>query len=161
MVWKVWRSFCHRMFWTATEISPVCLCSRRLLNQFRVFFRMRQFLQNRLNTSASKICTQTLSSLNFSFSKLQSAHSLSHKHRIVTETEVPHTNCDQILTLPKISTTCALLEITANTPQGDRRGGSRSRFKIRKKTKRNQNNQKNAQFLNLRLPKQQDHSTEP
>jgi hypothetical protein len=134
-VWKVRRSFCHRMFWTATEISPVRLCSRRLLNQFRVFFRLRQFLQNRLNTSASKICTQTLSSLNFSFSKLQSAHSLSHKHRIVTETEVPHTNCDQILTLPKINTTCALLEITANTPQGDRRGGSRSRFKIRGKKK--------------------------
>jgi hypothetical protein len=99
------------------------------------------------------------------FSKLQSAHSLSHQHRIVTESEVPHTNCEQILTLPKISTTCSLLEITVNTAQGDRRGGSRSRFKIRKKqnekTKRNQNNQKNAQFLNLRLPKQQDHSTEP
>ncbi len=141
MVWKVWSSFCHRMFWTATEISPVCLCNRRLLNQFRVFFGLRQFLQNHLNTSASKICTQTLSSLNFSFSKLQSAHSLSHKHRIVTETEVPHTNCDQILTLPKISTTCAVLEITANTPQGDRRGGSRSRFKISKNKKTKKRNE--------------------
>ncbi len=141
MVWKAWRSFCHRMFWTATEISPVCLCSRRLLNQFRVFFCLRQFLQNRLNTSASKICTQTVSSLNFSFSKLQSANSLSHKHRIVTETEVPHTNCDQILTLPKISTTCALLGITVNTPQGDRRvaAGADSKSGENERTKRKEN----------------------
>jgi hypothetical protein len=28
-------------------------------------------------------------------------------------------------------------------------------------TKGKQNNQKNAQFLNLRLPEQQDHSAEP
>jgi hypothetical protein len=43
------------------------------------------------------------------------------------------------------------------------KSGKKNNKKTKRKneTKRKQNNQKNAQFLNLRLPKQQDHFTEP